>query len=407
MSSLCMAELKSPIPQAWKDLKSELKNRKTTLISSVLNKRFQRIFRVMKRKDSEDKALKLIEKLEKVSQNRASDLVRIYFLKAQVYSSKDDFKNALLFYKRAMDLKKMSYNEHLSALYGMISIHVFQNRIKKASQLIDQWFYLADKITPSAYILKASILMEKNQKQEALKLVMKAIEESTQPAESWLAFAASLHWKMENYIKAAQMLEKLTASYPDRKKYWTNLSTVYLNINKDDRSVATLDLAYKLDFLDKGNEIVHLSNLLFYQGQPLKAAQLLTASLGSGKVKKNQKNYEMLGDCWKAAEGHKRALTAYQQASQYAISGRIFTKIGFIYLNNENWLETVNHFKKALNKGDIKRQEQIYIQMGVALFHLKQYAESITSFEQVLVMEIDSQWIKMAREWINDVSEYL
>ena len=404
---VCVAELKTQIPQSWKDLKSDLKSRRSALISSVMSKRLQRISRAMNRKNSEDRALELIEKLEKASKDRPTDLMRAYYLKAQVYSGKDDFKNALLFYKKAMDLKRLSYDEHLSALYDIASLHVFQGKINQASRLVDQWFYLADKVTAAAYMLKASILVEKKQQKEALKLVMKAIEESDRPIENWLAFASSLHLELGNYVQAAQMLEKLVASYPDRKKYWTSLSASYLNIKKNNRAVASLDLAYKLDFLSKETEIVHLSSLLFHQGQPLKAANLLQQALEENKIKKNQKNYEMLGDSWRGAEEDKKALRNYQLASQYSEDGKIFTKIGYIHLNNENWIETVGSFKEALKKGGVRKPEQVYIQMGVALFQLKQYAESIKSFEQVLARETDSQWIRMAREWIDHTSEYM
>ena len=392
---------KAKIPTEWVTLKKELKNRRSALTSPIIQRRLQRIYRVMNQKDSEDKVIKLIEKLEKVVEKRPFELARLYWLKAQIYLSKDDFNKAFFYYDNAVDLKTLSHREHLSVLYDMITLYLFQNKIQKAAQLTDQLFFLADTITPSAYILKASILVEQKQKKEALEMVMKAIQSTTNPQESWLALGAALNIEMEKYMPAARLLTKLTSSYPNKKKYWKQLSAVYLNINKDNQALATLDLAYKLDFLEKEQEILHLASLLMYQGLSLKAAYLIKKSISLKKIKPTQKNYEILGDCWLRSEETKKALKAYELAAPSSEDGKIFFKIGRIYMNNQNWNATADNLKKALNKGGIKRPENLYISIGIAYVNLKKYEEAVKSFEQVIATEAKGQHIKIARQWIN------
>ena len=392
---------KIKIPKQWIVLKKELKNRRSALTSPIVQRRLQRIHRVMNQKDSEDKALGLIGKLEEVVQKRPFDLTRLYHLKAQIYLSKDNFKKAFLYYNKAIDLKTLSHKEHLSVLYDMTTLYLFQNKIKKASDLIDQLFYLADTITPAAYILKASVLVEKKQKKKALELVMKAIQSTKNPKENWLAFGAALNLEMEKYVPAARLLTTLTASYPNKKKYWKQLSAVYLNINKDDKALATLDLAYKMDFLEKEQEIIHLASLLMYQGLPFKAGLLIEKFINLKKVEPTQKNYEILGDCWQRAEETNKALKAYQLSAPLAEDGKIFAKLGRIYMQNREWNAVVDNFTKALNKGGIKHPEHIYISMGIAYFQLKAYEQAIKSFEQVINTKATGQKIKIARQWIN------
>lgn len=398
-SEATTAQLK--IPKKWIVFKKELKSRRSALTSPIVQRRLQRIHRVMNQKDSENKALELIEKLEKVVQKRPFDLTRLYHLKAQIYLSKDNFKTAFSYYNKAIDLKTLSHKEHLSVLYDMAILYLFQNKIKKASHLIDQLFYLSDKITPATYILKASVLVEKKQKKQALELVMKAIQSTKNPKENWLAFGAALNLEMEKYIPAARLLITLTTSYPTKKKYWKQLSAVYLNINKDDKALATLDLAYKMDFLEKEQEILHLASLLMYQGLSFKAGHLIEQSINLKTVKPTQRNYEILGDCWHRAEEIKKALTAYQLSAPLAKDGKIFTKLGRIYMQNREWNAVVNNFTKALNKGGIKHPEHIYISMGIAHFHLKTYEQAIKSFEQVINTKATGQKIKIARQWID------
>ena len=390
------------IPKHWAALKKELKNRRSALTSPIVQRRLQRIYRVMNKKDSENKALELIKKLEKVVQSRPFDLTRLYHLKAQIYLTKDNFKQAFLYYNKAIDLKTLSYKEHLSVIYDMATLYLFQNKIKKASSLIDQLFYLTDKITPAAYILKAAILVEKKQKKQALELVTKAIKSVKNPKENWLTFGAALNIEMEKYVPAAHLLTTLTASYPNKKKYWKQLSAVYLNINKENKALATLDLAYKLDFLEKEQEIIHLASLLMYQGLPFKAGLLIEKSLNLKKINPTQKNYEILGDCWQRAEETNKALKAYQLSAPLAEDGKIFAKLGRIYMQNRNWRKVVDNFTKALKKGGIKHLEHIYISIGIAHFQLKAYEQAINSFEQIInTKEATGQKIKIARQWIN------
>ena len=385
----------------WAKLKKELKNRRSALTSPVVQKRLERIYRVLNNKNSEDKAIKMITNLEKIVKKKPFELARLYNLKAQLYLSKDDFKKATLYYDKALGLKKLSHREHLSVLYDKAVLFLLQNKIKKASQLVEQLFYLADDLSPSAYVLKATLLIEQKKKKQALKLIMKAINSSASPKESWLAMAVGLNIERENYIPAVKLLKQLTALAPEEAKYWKQLSAVYLNINKDDRALAVLDLAYKLQFLEKEKEILHLASLLMYQGLPYKAGQLLEQALKLKKLKPTQKNYEILGDCWIRAQETKKALQAYQISAPLAKDGKVFAKMGRIDMRHQKWKSAGHRFIKALEKGGIKRPEHIYISAGIAYLYLKQYTKAVSFFEQVIDTKAKGDKIKIARQWIN------
>jgi len=355
----------------------------------------------MNKKGSEAKTIELIEKLEKIVKNRPFELARLYQLKAQIYLAQNKYKEAISYYNKAISLKKLQYREHLSILYDMATLYLLQNNLKKSSELVDQLFYLADNIIPAFYILKASILVEQKKDKEALVLVMRAINSTKNPKENWLAFATALNIKMENYLPAAKLLIKLTASYPDKKTYWKQLSAVYLNIKKDDQALATLDLAYKLDFLETQKEILHLASLLMYQGLSFKAAHLIKKSMDEKKVKLSYKNYEILGDCWLRAEEITQALVAYKKASAKSEDGKIFAKIGRIHMSQRNWQGVVDNFIKSLEKGGIKKPEYTYISIGIAHLNLENYETAIQFFEKVIATETKRQLIKTARQWID------
>ena len=404
--SLNATQNKAP-PSEWEKLKKTLKSRANKLTSPVVQRRLKRIHRVLNQKNSEKKALELINKLEKVVANRPFDLARLYLLKAQVYLSKDQFKKAVLYYNKALAFKALTYHDHLRVLYDLAYLHLMKDNIKKSDQLTNQLFYLSDKISGSLYILKAGILSEKNQKKKALEMAMNAIKSTKNPKQSWLAFGAGLSLQQKKYIQAGHLLTKLTARWPNKKQYWKQLSSVYLNIKKETHGLATLDLAYKLDFLEKESEILHLASLLIYKNLPLKCARLITKSLQVKKVKPGAKAYELLGDCWLRAEETKKALTAYNKSAELLDTGRVFSKMGRIYMQERSWLLAIKSFNSALKKG-VKKKEAIYIALGVCHERLKQYSQAIHAFEQIIESpKATGQWIKTAREWIDHVQNIL
>ena len=398
---------KNPLPSKWAELKKTLKSRANKLTSPVVQRRLKRIHRVIDQKNSEKKALELINKLEKVVANRPFDLARLYLLKAQVYLSKDQFKPAVLYYNKALAVKALTYHDHLRVLYDLAYLHLMKGNIKKSNQLTNQLFYLSDTISGSLYILKAGILSEQNRKKKALEMAINAIKSTKKPKQSWLAFGAGLSLQQKKYIQAGHLLTRLTARWPNKKQYWKQLSSVYLNIKKETHGLATLDLAYKLDFLEKESEILHLANLLAYKNLPLKCARLITKSLQIKKVKPSAKSYELLGDCWLRAEETKKALRAYKESAQLLDTGRVFSKMGRIYMQQRSWLLAIKSFNSALEKG-VKKKEPIYIALGVCHERLKQYSQAIQAFEQIIESpKATGQLIKTAREWIDHVQNIL
>ncbi len=387
-------------PPEWVQLKKSLKKRKSPLTSPLLQRRMERIHRVLK--TNKQKALDLIQNMEKVLKNRPAERARLHLLRAQIHLSMEDMKKAMLYYQKAHDSQKLTYGEQMSLLYDMAFLHLMNKNTRKADQISQKLFYLSDKLSdPPLHILKAYILTEQNKKKQALKRVMTALTESTKPKEHWLALGAGLNLEAKKYHIAIKLLSQLTSLKPQKKQYWKQLSSAYLNIDKEDKALATLDLSYKLDFLEKESEILHLTSLLLAKNLPLKAGLLMEKALKEKKVKSNPKNHEILGDLWQRAENIPKALKHYQKSSAFAKKGKIFAKMGRLYTRTRNWKAVVKNMTLAIQKGGIKHLEQIYISLGVAHLQLKQYELALSAFESVMEKtRAKTQSIKMARQWI-------
>ena len=395
-----LAKEKTPVPKQWVQLKKELKKRRNRLFSPILQRRLDRLYRTLKK--DKKKALTLIESLEKIVQNRPFEQAKLYLLKAQVYLSLEKPKKAMLYYQKAKDSQKLSYREHLSLLHNMAYLYLMNKNLGKAEEINKKLFFLSESPPPpSLYILKAFILIEKNQKKQALKQVQLALKISRNPKEYWLALGAGLHLELKNYVPAIKLLSKLTAMKPQKQEYWKQLSSAYLNVDKNHKALATLDLAYKMDFLKKESEIWHLASLLDAQGLPFKAAILLETALKNKKVKSSSKNHELIGGLWQRAEEGTKALKHYQKSAVFAQDGKIFAKMARLHRRARNWKAMANNIKKALEKGGIPNPENLYIALGTAYVKLNQSGKALKAFESVMEKtKAKTSHIKQAREWI-------
>ena len=304
--------------------------------------------------DKIDSALSILKRLLKSTENRPGEKARVFQALGFAHGQKQNYKKARRFFYQSIGMNVLDYSSTLTSLYNLAQMDVTLENYVEALKSIDLWLSLADEPSPEAYILKASILAQEKKYKKALNLINKALALAP-PRESWLAFAVAMNYELKKYFEAMVLLEKLVAQYPEKKKYWKQLVGVYLQLDKNQKALATIELAYKAQYLEKDSEFRNLVTLLIYGGIPLKAAQLLQKFLKQGLVKKTQKNYEILGDAWFEAEEIPQALQAYKESAKRARDGRIFAKQGRIYLEQEKWSLADKYLTQGLTKGKVKK----------------------------------------------------
>lgn len=382
--------------------KDELKNRKSALTSEGTHRRLSRAHELISQNKTAD-AIEILERLLESTAARPHEKAQVLQALGFAYAQKDNYAKGLEYLQQSLDLGVLPYEPTLSTIYTVAQINVAQEKYDVALKKIDEWFSLADEISPDALVLKATVYAQQKKQKQALELVTKAIDMTKTPKESWLSFAVAMNYELENYKESGRLLEKLTALYPEKEKYWKQLAGVYLNQEKNPQALATMELAHKGAYLDKDAELMNLVSLFIYGGIPYKGAKLLEESLANGKIKKSQKNYEILGDAWAGAEEMDKALKAYAESSKLATDGRIFAKQGRIYLDQEKWPEADKFLSQGLAKGQIKNPQHVYMALGVARFNLKKFDGATESFQ--LAKKTSDTVTKQADQWISFVKQ--
>ncbi len=377
--------------------KEELKSRRNALISKTTHKRLSRAHSLLSQNRAKE-AVSVLKRLIKSTEKRPHEKARVMYVMGFAYAQDEQYGEAIRHLQGAIDLKALDYYTTMSVLYTLAQVNTVMEKYDEGLKKINEWLVLADEPTPEAYMLKASILAQKKRPKQALEFVTMAINAVKDPRESWLVLAVAMNYELEKFREALPFLEKLTALHPEKKKYWKQLSAVYINLGKDPKALATMELANKADYLEKDSEIMNLVSLLIYGGIPLKAAKILKKAMEEGLVAKNQKNYEILGDAWARAEELETALKAYAVSATMAKDGRIFAKQGRIYLDQENWKQAAHYLSQALKKGKVKNPQNIHMALGVSRFNLRKFNLAKKSFRQAKALS--KKLKKQANQWI-------
>jgi len=252
---------------AAKVTRSELQSRSSVLISKGTHRRLSRAHSLMA-KNKLNMAIDILKKLESATAKRPGELAQVLQALGFAYAQKDQISQSVATLKKALDQKTLPYSPTLSTMYTLAQMYMAADNYGKAESIMNNWFNLAEDPSPDSYVVMASIQSQKGNKSKALNLVTKAIDSTSKPKESWLSFAVSMNYELKRYKEASRILEKLTAFYPEKKKYWKQLAGVYLNTDNNQKALATLGLASKGGYLTEEGEIMNHVSLNLYGVEP-------------------------------------------------------------------------------------------------------------------------------------------
>jgi len=330
----------------------------------------------------------------------------LYQMKAQVELARSNYASALVSFERAVKLDALPDGIHFTLMYQIAQLYYMQERYDEALDKLALWMCKVpeEKIKPISYVLKASIYAQKRDWKNVVPAIEKAISMSDKPKETWYQLKLSSHFELEQFPKAAQTLEVMIQSWPDKKDYWVQLSQIYYRLKKDDEALSVIALAYRRDMLDKQTDIMYLSNLYSNSDVPFKAAETLQKGLEDGIVGANKKHWTMVADAWYAAEEREHALAAYEQAGKVSADGEIDLRRGYILVDMERWDSAAQALETALEKGGFndRKTGEAYVLLGMSEFNLGNYSQASTAWGRAGKYPKSR---KSAQQWINHMRE--
>ena len=325
---------------------------------------------------------------------------------AQVEWSRENYDSALGHFEKAVALDALPNQAHFALMYQIAQLYFMQERYRDALDRLDLWFCTApkEKITSTAYVLKASIHAAQLDYRQALNAIEAAIEMDENPKEPWYQLKLAAHYELEQFPQAAQTLEIMITLWPGKKIYWTQLAQTYYKLKQDDKALAVTALAYRKKLLDKQADLLFLSSLYTNSDVPYKAAKVLQQGIEAGIVEGSERHWTATADNWYAAEELDKALFAYEKAGSAARDGEIDLRRGYILVDLERWEPAKEALDAALAKGglDERKTGEAYLLRGMASFNLGHFDQASADWGRASRY---SRTRDAAQQWMNHLQE--
>lgn len=319
---------------------------------------------------------------------------------AYIYIYKEDYPSTIKYLEKALAKNAFSKQEEQATTIALAQTYLTQDNYKKVISLLDSYLKSNKELPPDAYILGAIAYTSLNQYREALPYAKKAIELSAKPNKDWHQLLLSIYYELNQYPNAAALLETMITYWPDEGEFWRNLASVYLELQDDDKALATLSLAYDQGMLVKEPYLLNLARLYILSETPYKAGLVISKGIDDKYIEANVKNLELLGTAWTQAREYEKAAEALGQAGAKSDNGDLYLRQARLYASMHKWDDVVTAVDNAMEKGDLKDPGAAYILQGMAAVEEDKYDKALVAFRKAEKFE-DSE--DQAKQWIRYV----
>lgn len=396
LAALLCLSLSAQAKYSAKD-KQELLNRAPGLTSKGVQRRLMRANELMAQ-DNRKGAIEILSKMTDKSY-RPFEKAKVWQTLAYAYAQTEKYKEAKKAFREAVKLNVLPYKPTLQSIFALAQLELMSENFKKAEEALSDWFSLTKEERPDAYVFAATIAYHKGDKKSALDSILKGLAIAKKPKENWLTFAVSLLYESDRFKEASEMLFKLVELNTGKKMYWTQLAGTLLNSDKPMTALAVLDLALKMNLLDKEGEFLNIISLYLSNGLPYQASILMKTALDKGVAKKNKKNLELYANSLIQAKEYSKAMAPLEEAAKLSDDGKLYALKARLHLEKEEFKKAISLFDQALSKG-LKKKEtgQVLVEKSVALIQSGQPQKALPVLNKAIKYEESKT---MAANWLS------
>jgi uncharacterized protein HemY len=328
------------------------------------------------------------------------ELANVYNLYAFIYYSREDYAGALKAYEQVVAQPDIPLAMEVNTKFTIAQLYFVQEQWQKGIDALLEWFKVTETPNANAYVLLSQGYYQIKDYDKALFNVEKAISmyvaKDKIPKEQWYNLARFLYFEKNDTNKTVDILEILLKYYP-KKQYWVQLSHMYGEQKKESEQLSAMDTAYMQGMLDKSAEQVTMAYLYLNGDLPYKAAKVMDKGLKNKSIDDKSKNWEIAGSAWRQAQEIKKAIPAMEAAAAKSDQGELYTRLGNVYLDGDQFKKAITALNKGLSRGGVKRPDTARLVLGMAYFNDKQYNKARDAFKAA---GRDERSAKYANQWI-------
>ncbi|NRA04467.1 MAG: tetratricopeptide repeat protein [Myxococcales bacterium] len=353
--------------------------------------------------DDYERAEQQLRKLEASDKRNDYETALMQQLFGHVYAERNDYERALKAFEAAISTRALPLPAELNLRYNLGQLYLATERYEEAIRTLEAWLELAENPAPRAYLLLAHAYVSLGEYRKALVPAKTAVERSPEPKQQWLRLLLAIHLELDQLVEAAEVLQVLVAHFSS-KTYWIQLSAIYGSLERDQASLTSMELAYRLGFLTESKELVRMAELYLYNAIPYQAGRVLEQGFSEKRIEKTEKNWQLLADSWITAKEFERALPPLERAATLSEEGDLSLRLGHVYLQSDDWANAARALRNAIGKGGLDKPSSAQLLLGISLFHLGKPEAAEKAFQQAARHE---QTKRSAREWLTHLRRSL
>lgn len=328
------------------------------------------------------------------------ELANVYNLFAFLRYSTEDYKGALDNYRKVVAQPDIPLAMEINTKKTIAQLFFVQEQWQQGVNALLEWFELSEKPDAGSYVLLSQGYYQLKDYDKALKNVVTAIDmyeaAGKLPKEQWYNLARFLYFDKGDTDNALATLTVLLKYYP-KKQYWVQASHLYGEKKDDAKQLAMMETAYEQGMLDKSTDLVTMAYLYLNAEVPFPAARVMEKGFKAEIIEEKSKNYELAGSAWRQAQETQKSIPMMEKAAAKSDDGELYTRLGNVYLDGDQFQQAVDAINKGLSKGGVKRPDQARLALGMAYFNLGDYTAARKVFR---VAAKDDRSKKYANQWL-------
>jgi hypothetical protein len=222
----------------------------------------------------------------------------------------------------------------------------------------------------------------KNSAVWADKAIASARKAGEAPKENWYQFKLQCASDAGDTAGMTPVLVDLIR-LTNKTTYWNDLLRIERQDERDDHNTLMLyRVMFNTNAMTEGSDYIEMAQLLGDAALPGEAFAVLDKAMSSDKIKPEQKERttRLLNALKSRADTDRKGLPQEEAEAAKSASGELGVKLGEVEYGFGDYQKSVDAITAALQKGQIKHQDEAYVYLGLAQMQLKNNAEAKKAF---------------------------
>ena len=386
------------------------KKQKTRRVPSLSEAVYKKLGEGQEAIDAKDLAgaEEIIKKaLERSRRYNENEIANLHNMLGYIYYLKEDYNGALREYKIVVSQgEKIPEGLETTTLYTVAQLSYVQEKYDDALRYMEIWISKAQNPSSAPRFFMATVYYQMKEYDKAITQMQLGIqiakERGTIVKEQHWSLLTFLYFEKEDWPNVIDTLKVMVEKFPKRE-HWIRLAGVYGQEGFEKEQMYSLEAAYTAGFLEKKTDYTNLAGLLMQEEVPYRAAKVLVAGFKAEAIEEDTSNLQALGQAWQMSQEVDNAIEAYEGAAKLSEDGKIYERLSYLYLEDDQYDRCVDSASGALDKGGLRKAQSVYIVKGMCQYNLDKLTAARDSFVQcrrVARREDDKANQRTCGQWI-------